>query len=164
MPRSNRKQCYVIEGAEVLDNPNGTAPGLWLVAGRRRIALLPGPPREIRPMFEDHVLPRLAGLGRGPVLRRVLRLTGLGESAMETRIGPFYAAVPPDVSVTTLASPGELSIRLSTVPARDPRAAAEARTGKAHSGRRSRPRALHLFAGRGDASRRSSAPCSRPKA
>jgi nicotinamide-nucleotide amidase len=129
MSPSNRKQCYVIEGAEVLDNPHGTAPGLWLVAGRRRIALLPGPPREIRPMFEDHILPRLAGLGRGPVLRRVLRLTGLGESVMESRLGPFYAAVPPDVSVTTLASPGELSIRLSTFP-RGPRPAAEARMEK----------------------------------
>jgi nicotinamide-nucleotide amidase len=114
MPPSNRRQCYVIEGAEVLDNPHGTAPGLWLVAGRRRIALLPGPPREIRPMFEDQVLPRLAGLGRGPVLRRIVRLTGLGESAMESRLGPVYAALPPDVSVTTLASPGDLSIRLST--------------------------------------------------
>jgi nicotinamide-nucleotide amidase len=123
MSPSNRKQCYVIEGAEILDNPHGTAPGLWLVAGGRRIALLPGPPREIRPMFEDHVLPRLAGLGRGPVLRRIVRLTGLGESAMESRLGPVYAAVPPDVSVTTLASPGDLSIRLASF-GRGPRAEA----------------------------------------
>lgn len=122
MSPSNRKQCYVIEGAEVLDNPHGTAPGLWLAAGRGRIALLPGPPREIRPMFEDHVLPRLVGSGRGPVLRRILRLTGLGESAMETRLGPVYATLPPDVTMTTLASPGDLSIRLSTC-GRDPRAA-----------------------------------------
>jgi nicotinamide-nucleotide amidase len=129
MSPSNRKQCYVIEGAEVLDNPHGTAPGLWLVAGRRKIALLPGPPREIRPMFEDHVLPRLACLGGRPVLRRVLRLTGLGESAMETLLGPLYATVPPDVTVTTLASPGELSIRLSSF-GRDSPAAAEARLEK----------------------------------
>jgi len=129
MSPSNRKQCYVIEGAEVLDNPHGTAPGLWLVAGRRKIALLPGPPREIRPMFEDHVLPRLACLGGRPVLRRILRLTGLGESAMESRLGPVYATVPPDVTVTTLASPGELSIRLSSLD-RDSRAAAEARLEK----------------------------------
>jgi nicotinamide-nucleotide amidase len=113
MTASNLKQCYVIEGAEVLPNPNGTAPGLWLTAGRRKIALLPGPPREIRPMFEDHVRPRLAGLGRGLMSRRVIRLTGLGESAMETRLKPFYALVPPEVTVTTLASPGDLSIRLT---------------------------------------------------
>jgi len=49
MAASNLKQCYVIDGAAVLDNPNGTAPGLWLETGRRRIALLPGPPREILP-------------------------------------------------------------------------------------------------------------------
>lgn len=125
-PSSNLKQSYVIEGAEVLDNPHGTAPGLWVVAGRRRIALLPGPPREIRPMFEDHVLPRLAGLGGGPVLRRVIRLTGLGESAMETRLKPVYKLVPPDVTVTTLAAPGDLSIRLSS-SGRGPRGEREAR-------------------------------------
>lgn len=113
MTASNLKQCYVIEGAEVLPNPNGTAPGLWLAAGRRRIALLPGPPREIRPMFEVHVRPRLAGLGCGLMSRRVIRLTGLGESAMETRLKAFYALVPPEVTVTTLASPGDLSIRLT---------------------------------------------------
>ena len=113
-PPSNRKQCYVIEGAEILENPNGTAPGLWLSTRRNRIALLPGPPREIRPMFEKHVLPRLDGLRRSPVLRRTIRLTGLGESAMESLLRPVYGTVPPGISVTTLASPGELSIRLSS--------------------------------------------------
>jgi competence/damage-inducible protein CinA-like protein len=113
-PRTNLKQSYVIEGAEVLANPNGTAPGLWLVEGGRRIALLPGPPREIQPMFRDHVLPRLAGLGGGPLVRRIIRLTGLGESAMEAKLKPFYAIIPADVEVTTLAAPGDLSIRLTT--------------------------------------------------
>lgn len=113
MTASNLKQCYVIEGAEVLPNPHGTAPGLWVADGRRRIALLPGPPREIRPMFEDQIIPRLARLGRGLMSRRVIRLTGLGESAMETRLRPVYALVPPEVSVTTLAAPGDLSIRLT---------------------------------------------------
>ena len=113
MPASNLKQCYVIEGAEVLDNPNGTAPGLWLASARHLIALLPGPPREIRPMFENHVLPRLAALHQGVMVRRVIRLTGLGESAMESRLKPVYAAVPAGITVTTLASPGDLSIRLT---------------------------------------------------
>lgn len=125
-PACNLKQCRVIEGAEVLDNPHGTAPGLWLASGRRRIVLLPGPPREIRPMFEDQVLPRLAGVGGGPVLRRVIRLTGLGESAMEARLKPVYKAVPPDITVTTLAAPGDLSIRLSS-SGRGPRQEREAR-------------------------------------
>lgn len=113
MTSSNLKQCYVIEGAEVLENPNGTAPGQWLAVGRRRIALLPGPPREIKPMFDNLVLPRLAGLGRGLSVRRVIRLTGLGESAMENRLGPIYRAIPPGVTVTTLAGPGDLAIRLT---------------------------------------------------
>jgi nicotinamide-nucleotide amidase len=113
MTSSNLKQCYVIEGAEVLENPNGTAPGQWLEAGRRRIALLPGPPREIKPMFDELVLPRLAGLGRGLSVRRVIRLTGLGESAMENRLKPVYRAVPDGVTVTTLAAPGDLAIHLT---------------------------------------------------
>ena len=113
MTASNLKQCYVIAGAEVLDNPNGTAPGEWLEAGRRLIALLPGPPHEILPMFEKEVLPRLARFGTGLTVRRVLRLTGLGESAMETKIKSFYAKVPEDVAVTTLAAFGDLSIRLT---------------------------------------------------
>jgi nicotinamide-nucleotide amidase len=126
MPPSNRKQCYVIEGAEVLDNPNGTAPGLWLTTTRHRIALLPGPPREIRPMFENHVLPRLAAYGKGSMVCRTIRLTGLGESAMESLMRPVYAAVPANVSVTTLASPGDLSIRLTY---RGPASRAAAETG-----------------------------------
>ncbi len=126
MSASNLKQCYVIDGAEVLDNPNGTAPGQWLEAKRSRIALLPGPPREILPMFENGVLPRLAGLGRGLSARRIIRLTGLGESAMETRLKPVYAEVPSGVTVTTLASPGDLAIHL-TYTGRGPRDSAEAR-------------------------------------
>ncbi len=60
-------------------------------------------------MFESQVLPRLAGLGRGLSVRRVIRLTGLGESAMETRLKPVYRAVPAGVTVTTLAGPGDLA-------------------------------------------------------
>ncbi|MBM3305532.1 MAG: nicotinamide-nucleotide amidohydrolase family protein, partial [Candidatus Aminicenantes bacterium] len=74
---------------------------------------LPGPPRELRPMFEGLVLPRLAALGRGLTVRRVLKLTGLGESGMETRIKGVYEQVPGGVSITTLAVPGDLSIHLT---------------------------------------------------
>ncbi|HYA48240.1 MAG TPA: competence/damage-inducible protein A [Burkholderiales bacterium] len=112
MAAANRKQALVIEGAEVLPNPNGTAPGLWLETSRHRIALLPGPPHELRPMFDNHVRPRLAPLGKGVALRRVLRLTGIGESLMESRIRDIYPGVPARVTVTTLAAPGDLAIHL----------------------------------------------------
>jgi len=133
MTSSNLKQCYILEGAEVLGNPNGTAPGQWIETGRCRIALLPGPPREIKPMFDGQVLPRLAGLGRGLSARRVLRLTGLGESAMEDRLRPVYRTVPDEVTVTTLASPGDLSIHL-TYRGDAPRPEAEARLDRLESG------------------------------
>jgi nicotinamide-nucleotide amidase len=112
MPSTNRKQCYVIEGAEVLENPNGTAPGLWVVMPGHRIALLPGPPHELRPMFENLVMPRLAAQRRGTTMRRVLRLTGIGESLMESRIKGLYDNVPAGIKVTTLAAPGDLAIHL----------------------------------------------------
>ena len=112
MTAPNRKQAYVIEGAEVLPNPNGTAPGLWLETAGRRVALLPGPPHELKPMFDDHVRPRLGALAGGVTVRRVLRLTGIGESLMESRIKDLYSCVPAPVTVTTLASPGDLAIHL----------------------------------------------------
>src|ERR687884_24816 len=60
MPEINARQAMVIEGAEVLDNPHGTAPGMYLEHEGRAVALLPGPPRELRPMYETQVAPRLA--------------------------------------------------------------------------------------------------------
>ena len=111
-PASNRKQAYVLRGAEALANPNGTAPGEWLETPRNIIVLLPGPPHELRPMFEDFVLPRLRRRSAGSLVRRVLRLTGLGESLMESRIVDVYGTLPPDVGLTTLASPGELAIHI----------------------------------------------------
>lgn len=112
VPASNRKQAFVLRGAEILPNPNGTAPGQWLEAGRRIAVLLPGPPHELRPMFESFVLPRLRRRAKGSLVRRVLRLTGLGESLMESRIADIYGSLPAGVSLTTLASPGDLSIHI----------------------------------------------------
>jgi nicotinamide-nucleotide amidase len=113
MPASNRKQCFVIEGAKVLANPNGTAPGLWIETGSRRLVLLPGPPRELEPMFDAAVVPRLAGFGSGFTVRRVLKVTGLPESRMEDRLKSIYPKIPAGVGVTTLACPGDLQVRLT---------------------------------------------------
>jgi nicotinamide-nucleotide amidase len=112
MPELNIRQAMVPEGAEVLDNPRGTAPGLWIEDSGHFIALLPGPPRELKPMFREHVYPRLERRVSGVRLfQRQLRVTGLGESHVEQRILPIYSRYS-DVTTTILAAPGEIQIHL----------------------------------------------------
>jgi nicotinamide-nucleotide amidase len=91
MPEINARQAMVMEGSSVLPNPNGSAPGMYLEHDSRVVVLLPGPPREMKPMFDDHVLPKLSTRAGGVrVARRVLRVAGLGESAVDERIAPVY--------------------------------------------------------------------------
>jgi nicotinamide-nucleotide amidase len=112
MPAVNLRQAMVPEGAEVLENPRGTAPGLWLEDNGRMIALLPGPPRELKPLFLEQVLPRLQRRVSGiRMFKRELRVTGLGESHVEERIRPIYTRYT-DVNTTILATPGEIQIHL----------------------------------------------------
>ena len=122
MPAINRRQAMVPVGAEVLQNPNGTAPGLWLEHEDCAIVLLPGPPRELTPMFENVVRERLAArAGRVPLLRGVVRVAGQTESHAEQRAQPFYerwrqAGLP--IDATTLAAPASIDFHL-TVRATD---------------------------------------------
>jgi nicotinamide-nucleotide amidase len=112
MPEINVRQAMVPEGAEALDNPRGTAPGLWIEQGERIIVLLPGPPREMRGIFEAEIGPRLARRATGVRLfHRELRVTGLGESHVEQRIAPIYKRYE-DVITTVLAAPGEVQVHL----------------------------------------------------
>src|SRR5271169_106097 len=112
MPAVNLRQAMVPEGAEVLENPRGTAPGLWLEENGRMIALLPGPPRELKPLFLEEVLPRLQRRVSGVrMFHRELRVTGMGESHVEERIRPIYTRYP-QVNTTILAAPGEIQIHL----------------------------------------------------
>jgi len=112
MPEANVRQAMVPEGAEVLDNPRGTAPGLWLEDGSHMIALLPGPPVELKPMFREHIVPRLERrLSGARMFHRQLRVTGLGESHVDQRAKPVYMRFP-EVTTTLLASPGETQIHL----------------------------------------------------
>src|SRR3954462_13967280 len=91
MPEINRRQGMVPEGATLLDNPNGTAPGLWIEHGRTAMVLLPGPPREMKPMFEAVVRDRLAPRSGGDGLfRRVIKITGQPESAVDAKTQPIY--------------------------------------------------------------------------
>ncbi len=112
MPDTNIRQAMVPEGAEPLDNPRGTAPGLWLEDRERTIALLPGPPRELKPMFREQILPRLQRrISSVRMYHRELRVTGLGESHVDSLAGPVYTRYP-EVQTTVLASPGEVQIHL----------------------------------------------------
>jgi nicotinamide-nucleotide amidase len=111
MSPSNKKQAYIPEGADILDNPNGTAPGLILEENDRIVVLLPGPPKELRSMFTDRVIPRLEKYRQGYSFRRILRITGPGESAIESEIADLYPD-DPEITVTILAAPGQIDIHL----------------------------------------------------
>ena len=92
------------EGATILPNPRGTAPGLWLEANGRIVILLPGVPAELRALFEQEVAPRLARIAPAERLFvSELRITGLPESEVEARVRPLYPLYP-DVDVTILAA------------------------------------------------------------
>ena len=99
MPVANRSQAYVPEGATVLPNPRGTAPGLWVEDSEGRTAiLLPGVPREMRGLLVEEVLPRLVQRGGATtrvVRSRVVRTTGVPESALAERIGSIEESISP---------------------------------------------------------------------
>jgi nicotinamide-nucleotide amidase len=113
MPEINSRQAMVIDGAEVLDNPQGSAPGMYIEHENHSVALLPGPPREMRPMFETFVLPKLAAkAGDVRVVRRVLRVVGLGESAVDEKIAPVYTQYK-NPQTTILFNRSEIEIHLT---------------------------------------------------
>src|SRR5262249_49934185 len=117
MPDNNRRQAQVIEGAVVLANPNGSAPGLWIERGEKVVVLFPGPPREMEPMFETLVGPRLerrTGVRR--MQRRVIKMAGQAESRIDEIAAPVYShfahgAVP--IETTILAHPGQVELHLA---------------------------------------------------
>ena len=113
MPEINKRQAYVIEGAEILPNPNGSAVGMLLNDGGKFLVVLPGPPREMQPMFENHVLDCLKSVsGDVSVVRRVLRVSGLGESALDELISPIYKKYDA-VQTSILFNRSEVEIHLS---------------------------------------------------
>lgn len=118
------RQAMVPEGATVLPNANGTAPGLYVPAREDSAAatphffLLPGPPRELHPMFTEHVLPVLRGLagGESQLECRTFRVVGIGESEVEARIGLALEAEG-RLEVGYCARPNEVDFRLVGSPA-----------------------------------------------
>ncbi len=117
MPPINKKQAYLIEGAEILANKNGTAPGLWLETESKVIILLPGPPQELKPMFERDVWPRLQKFKSRFTARATLKTAGLTESQIESLISNLYPKFP-KVKVTTIAYPGQIEITLHSTSSR----------------------------------------------
>ena len=118
MAANNLKQADVITGAIVLPNANGSAPGQWMSGkydGRERIImLLPGPPDELKALFEEQCLARLrAKLPPQFIATRELKITGLGESACDARVAPIYKGYD-DVQTTILAGAGEIQLHLKT--------------------------------------------------
>ena len=118
------KQASAPRGAELLDNPVGTAPGIWLEHQDVIYVALPGPPSEMREMMDNQVLPRLRarvrleaalapGGGDGLLYTRFLRFTGVGESQVADRLSDILAAQQ-DPSLALYASPGEVRLRLAT--------------------------------------------------
>jgi nicotinamide-nucleotide amidase len=112
MSAVNARQAMVPEGATVLPNDRGTAPGLWLESGGRIVILLPGPPHELKAMFAAQVESRIARLSNGVrLIARELRVAGMGESDVDQRIAPIYTRHS-DVQTTILTAPGEIQIHL----------------------------------------------------
>ena len=112
MAEINKRQAFVIAGAEILPNPNGTAVGQWVEHEGRIVILLPGPPGELKPLFENECVPRLARRLPSQVIRtRFYRVTGLTESDLDALIAPVYAKYT-NPSTTILASPGDIQIHL----------------------------------------------------
>jgi nicotinamide-nucleotide amidase len=113
MPANNARQALVLTGSDILENKNGTAPGLWVLAEKNHVILLPGPPGELKPMFEDSCMPRLRDMaGGGALARCVFRTAGLPESMLDARIAPIYTKYR-NPETTVLAKPGQVDVRLT---------------------------------------------------
>jgi len=108
----NRRQTYIVDGAEPLPNPRGTAPGQWIATDGKVAMLLPGPPGELKGMFGEQCLPRLKQLLPPQVIRtRFYRVAGMGESDLDQLISPAYKPFTNPVT-TILAGPGDIQIHL----------------------------------------------------
>ncbi|MBL8219888.1 MAG: competence/damage-inducible protein A [Bryobacterales bacterium] len=112
MAEVNKRQAYVIEGAQVLPNERGTAPGQWVEHTGRHIVLLPGPPHELKAMFEGQCLPKLDGLlPKQVICTRFYRVAGMGESDLDQLIAPLYNNYT-NPATTILAAAGDIQIHL----------------------------------------------------
>lgn len=113
MPEINARQALVINGAQVLPNPNGTAPGMMVNEGKCTVVMLPGPPREMKPMFDASVAPVLKQrAGDVLILRRKLSIFGLTESRTDELAAPVYTKYQ-NPSTTILFKDGQIELHLT---------------------------------------------------
>jgi nicotinamide-nucleotide amidase len=111
MPERNIKQATLIPSAQALPNPRGTAPGWWVEKDGHIIAAMPGVPREMYHMWENEVIPRLAPFAGGLIFTRILRVWGLGESAVEERLGSVIHSNNP--TIATYAKSDAVDVRIT---------------------------------------------------
>lgn len=113
MPEINKRQAFVIEDAKILPNPNGSAVGMMVKTDEKFLVVLPGPPRELKPMFENHVLPEIGKLAGEIVFRkRILKVSGMGESAIDEAIAPIYSEYK-NVQTSVLFNKSEVEVHLT---------------------------------------------------
>jgi nicotinamide-nucleotide amidase len=122
LPSNNLKQADVIEGATVLPNPNGSAPGQWLdttfQGHRKLIMLVPGPPSECKPLFDEACVPLLRGIvPTRHIAKRTIRAAMIAESAADKLLAPIYTTYT-DVETTILAHAGDIQLTLLCSKAR----------------------------------------------
>ncbi|TMC22633.1 MAG: competence/damage-inducible protein A [Chloroflexi bacterium] len=111
MPERNLKQATLIPSAQSLPNPVGTAPGWWVEKDGHIIVTMPGVPREMQHMWEHEVTPRLAPHTGGMIFTRILRVSGLGESTVEERLGDLIHSINP--TIATYAKSDAVDVRIS---------------------------------------------------
>jgi len=112
MAEINKRQAFLIDGAAILVNDRGTAPGQWVEDSGRVVVLLPGPPHELKAMFERQCLPRLSRIVPRQVIRTVfLRVAGMAESELDELISPVYKKYT-NPATTILAANGDLQVHL----------------------------------------------------
>lgn len=109
---NNWKQALVPENAIVMPNPNGTAPGIIMEQDGKHMILLPGPPNELKPMFQDQVMPYLENLEPGVIYSQMVKLAGVGESKAEAMIQDLIEAQT-NPTLATYAKTGEVHIRVT---------------------------------------------------
>lgn len=112
MTENNRKQALFPEGSKILPNPNGTAPGCIIKEGKKIIIMLPGPPKEMAPMFEASVMPYLEQFQDCVLVSKVLRVLGLGESLMEDKIKDIIDSQT-NPTIAPYAKEGEATLRIT---------------------------------------------------